>query len=227
MGFSRFAQMPALVLTGSQRATLVRRTYSLVFASVIVTMIGTSVAMTQEALLLSAARHPFITMILAMVPLWMAMKSRESAPRALGFVFLFNLVMGVSIAPIIYVYSRNEPGIVGQAGILTLSTFGILTLYAWVSRRDFSAWGSFLTVGLWVLIGTSLLNMFFKNQTAGLWMAAVGVLLFSGLLVYDTWRLRNVYGPDDYVPAAVQIYLDLLNMFLFVLQLLGGGRNRS
>ncbi len=227
MGFSRFAQMPALVLTGSQRATLVRRTYSLVFASVIVTMIGTSVAMTQEALLLSAARHPFITMILAMVPLWMAMKSRESAPRALGFVFLFNLVMGVSIAPIIYVYSRNEPGIVGQAGILTLSTFGILTLYAWVSRRDFSAWGSFLTVGLWVLIGTSLLNMFFKNQTAGLWMAAVGVLLFSGLLVYDTWRLRNVYGPDDYVPAAVQIYLDLLNMFLFILQLLGGGRNRS
>jgi FtsH-binding integral membrane protein len=227
MGFSRFAQMPALVLTGSQRATLVRRTYSLVFASVIVTMIGTSVAMTQEALLLSAARHPFITMILAMVPLWMAMKSRDSAPRALGFVFLFNLVMGVSIAPIIYVYSRNEPGIVGQAGILTLSTFGILTLYAWVSRRDFSAWGSFLTVGLWVLIGTSLLNMFFKNQTAGLWMAAVGVLLFSGLLVYDTWRLRNVYGPDDYVPAAVQIYLDLLNMFLFVLQLLGGGRNRS
>lgn len=227
MGFSRFAQMPTLVLTGSQRATLVRRTYSLVFASVIVTMIGTSVAMTQEALLLSAARHPFITMILAMVPLWMAMKSRDSAPRALGFVFLFNLVMGVSIAPIIYVYSRNEPGIVGQAGILTLSTFGILTLYAWVSRRDFSAWGSFLTVGLWVLIGTSLLNMFFKNQTAGLWMAAVGVLLFSGLLVYDTWRLRNVYGPDDYVPAAVQIYLDLLNMFLFVLQLLGGGRNRS
>jgi modulator of FtsH protease len=229
MGYSRFmqAQAPALVLTGEQRATLVRRTYLLVFASVIVTMIGTAVAMTQEALLISAAQHPFITMILAMVPLWMAMKSRDSAPRALGFVFLFNLVMGVSIAPIIYVYSRNEPGIVGQAGILTLSTFGILTLYAWVSRRDFSAWGSFLVVGLWVLIGTSLLNMFFRNQTAGLWLAGVSVLLFSGLLVFDTWRLRNVYGPDDYVPAAVQIYLDLLNMFLAILQLLGGGRNRS
>jgi modulator of FtsH protease len=227
MGFSRVAQMPALVLTGEQRATLVRRTYSLVFASVIVTIIGTSVAMTQEALLVSAARHPFITMILAMVPLWMAMKTRDSAPRALGFVFLFNLVMGVAIAPIIYLYSRNEPGIVSQAGILTLSTFGVLTLYAWISRRDFSAWGSFLIVGLWVLIGASVLNIFFHNQTSGLWIAGVGVLIFSGLLVFDTWRLRNVYGPDDYVPAAVQIYLDLLNMFLFVLQLLGGGRNRS
>lgn len=78
-----------------------------------------------------------------------------------------------------------------------------------------------------MLIGTSLLNMFFQNQTAGLWMAGVAVLLFSGLLVFDTWRLKNVYGPDDYVPAAVQIYLDLLNMFLAILQLLGGGRSRN
>jgi FtsH-binding integral membrane protein len=227
MGFSRFAEMPALVLTGEQRATLVRRTYLLVFASVIVTMLGTAVTMTQEALMLSAAKHPIITMLLAFVPLWMAMRTRDSAPRALGFVFLFNLVMGVAIAPIIYVYSRNEPGIVGQAGILTLSTFGILTAYTWISRRDFSAWGSFLVVGLWVLIGTSLLNMFFQNQTAGLWLAGATVLVFGGLLVFDTWRLKNVYGPDDYVPAAVQIYLDLLNMFLAILQLLGGGRNRS
>ena len=227
MGFSRTMERPALVLTGEMRATLVRRTYLLVFASVIVTMMGTGVAMTQEALLVSAAKHPIITMLLAFVPLWMAMKTRDSAPRALGFVFLFNLVMGVAIAPIIYVYSRNEPGIVGQAGILTLSTFGILTAYAWVSRRDFSAWGSFLVVGLWVLIGTSLLNMFFQNQGVGLWIAGATVLIFGGLLVFDTWRLRTQYGPDDYVPAAVQIYLDLLNMFLAILQLLGGGRNRS
>lgn len=227
MGYSRFAEMPALVLTGEQRATLVRRTYLLVFASVIVTMIGTTVTMTQEALMFSAARHPIITMILPFVPLWMAMRTRDSAPRALGFVFLFNLVMGVAIAPVIYVTSRNEPGIVGQAGLLTLTTFAVLTIYAWVSRRDFSAWGSFLVVGLWVLIGTSLLNIFFQNQTAGLWIAGMTVLIFAGLLVFDTWRLRNVYGPDDYVPAAVQIYLDLLNMFLAILQLLGGGRSRN
>ena len=227
MGFSRFVQAPALVLTGEQRATLVRRTYLLVFASVIVTMIATGVTMTQEALLVSAAQHPFLIMLLAIVPLLMAMSARKNAPRALAFVFLFNLVMGVSIAPIIYVYSRRDPGIVAQAGLLTLSTFAVLTLYTWMSRRDFSAWGSFLIIGVWVLLGTMLLNYFFGNATGGLWIAAVGVLVFSGLLVFDTWRLRNVYGPDDYVPAAVQIYLDLLNMFLFILQLLGGGRSRN
>jgi len=227
MGFSRFAPAPTLVLSGEQRATLVRRTYTLVFASVIVTIIGTGLAMTQEALLISAARHPFIAIMLAFIPLWMAMRVRQNAPRALGLVLLFNLVMGVAIAPTIYFYTRSDPGVVGQAGILTLSTFGVLTLYTWISRRDFSAWGSFLVIGVWVLFGTMLLNVFFQNQTASLWMAAVGVLLFSGLLVYDTWRLKNVYGPDDYVPAAVQIYMDLINMFLFILQLLGGGRNRN
>ena len=47
----------------------------------------------------------------------------------------------------------------------------------------------------------------------------------SGLLIFDTWRLRNVYGPDDYVGAAVNIYLDLLNMFLAIIRILGGRRN--
>jgi FtsH-binding integral membrane protein len=101
----------------------------------------------------------------------------------------------------------------------------VLTAYAFVSRRDFSALGSFFMVGLWVVIGGMLLNFFFKNPAADLALAAITVLVFSGLLVFDTWRIRNVYGPDDYVAAAVQIYLDLLNLFLALLRILGGRRN--
>jgi FtsH-binding integral membrane protein len=80
-------------------------------------------------------------------------------------------------------------------------------------------------VGLWVLIGTMLLNVFFQNAAVDLWLASVAVLLFSGLLLYDTWRLRNLYGPDEYVGAAVQIYLDLLNMFMAILRIMGNRRN--
>ena len=79
-------------------------------------------------------------------------------------------------------------------------------------------------VGLWVVIGTMVLNFFFKNPALDLWLAGVTVLVFSGLLVFDTWRLRNVYGPDDYVPAAVAIYLDLLNLFMAILRIFGGSR---
>ncbi|MBX9927597.1 MAG: Bax inhibitor-1/YccA family protein [Gemmatimonadaceae bacterium] len=226
MGFS-YPISGAVVRSGAERATLVRRTYALVFASILVTMAGTWLALSNESLMLAAAKHPIITFLCSMLPLWMAMRSRNSNAQSLSFVFLFNVVMGVSISPIIYVYGRTAPGLIGQAALLTLGAFGALTTYAWVSRRDFSAWRSFFTVGLVVLILVSLLNMFFQNPGVSLWLAGATVLVFSGLLVYDTWRLRNLYAPDQYVAAAVNIYLDLLNMFLAILQLLGGGRSRE
>jgi len=212
------------VRTGVERATLVRRTYLLVLASVLVTMFGVSFSMSTPPVLNWAARHPIITMLGMFLPLMGAMKFRQVFPTNIGLVFLFTFIEGIFISPYIYVLGQTQPGVVGQAALLTGTTFGVLTLYAFVSRKDFSAWGGFFIVGLWVLIGTSLLNMFFQNATASLWIAGATVFVFGGLLVFDTWRLRNVYGPDDYVQAAVAIYLDLLNMFLAILSLLGGRR---
>lgn len=220
-----FALPTPIATTGAERATLVRRTYALVFANVVVTVLGVMLGFSQPELMAWAARHPFLTFIVAMVPLMMAGSQRNSPARSMGLVFCFALVMGVSISPVLYVFSRTEPGLISQAAILTLSTFGVLTGYAWLSRRDFSEWGGFFVTGLWVLIATSLLNLFFRNETANLWLAGASLLVFSGLLVFDTWRLKKVYGPDDYVMAAVQIYLDLLNMFMAILRLLGGRRD--
>lgn len=222
MGFS----LPAtgLVRTGEERATLVRRTYTLVFVSILVTMVGSTYALSNVALMQAVAAHPFLTMACAFVPLLAAQWARTQFPLNIAMVLLFTFAMGVMVAPVLYVYNARQPGIIVQAAALTVGAFGILTLYAFVSRRDFSAWGSFLIVGLWVLIGTSLLNIFFHSAAAELWIASVAILIFSGLLVFDTWRLRNVFGPDDYVTAAVQIYLDLLNMFMAILRVLGGGR---
>ena len=217
-------QTGTLVRTGEERATLVRRTYGLVLVSVIVTMVGTSFGLNQPNLMAAVAQHPFIAFFASLAPLLMATRKKTDFPFNIGLVLLFNFVMGVIISPAIYIYGRTQPGLIGQAAVLTLGAFGILTIYAFVSRRDFSAWGSFLMVGLWVLIGTALLSVFFQNSTVNLWLASVTILLFSGLLVFDTWRLRNYYGPDEYVGAAVQIYLDLLNMFLAILSLLGGRR---
>ncbi len=214
-----------VVRTGTERATLVRRTYLLVLAGVLTTMGGSAFAFTQPELLMAAARHPFIGMILAFVPLFMAQRMRANPIAGIGATLAFTFAMGVLISPVLFFMEQRQPGVVAQAALLSGSTFGVLTLYAWVSRRDFSAWGSFFVVGLWVLLGTSLLNLFFRNATADLWIAGASTLVFSGLLVFDTWRLRNVYGPDDYVPAALNIYLDLLNLFMAVLRLLGGRRD--
>lgn len=214
-----------LVRTGAERAALVRRTYALVFVSVLCTVAGATFALSQPQLMQAVAVHPFIATACFFAPLLMANAARNAFPANIALVLLFTFVAGVFISPVLYLYGRTQPGLITQAAILTIGAFGVLTLYAFVSRRDFSAWGSFFIMGLWVLIGTMFLNIFFRNPAMDLWLAGMTVIIFGGLLVFDTWRIRNVYGPDEYVGAAVNIYLDLLNFFLGVLRVLGGRRS--
>ena len=227
MGFSYATAVP--VQSGVERATLVRRTYGLVFATILVTMLGVAFAFTQPALMQSVARHPFITFLCMFAPLFMVMRRPREFPRNIILTFLFTFLEGLYIAPFLFVAERGAPGVVAQAGLLTFTAFGVLSLYAIFSRRDFSAWGSFFMIGVVVLIIASFINIFVASAAGSLWISAVGVLIFSGLLVFDTWRIvrSGQYTQDDYVPAAVNIYLDLLNMFLFILSLLGGGNRRN
>ena len=114
------------------------------------------------------------------------MRAQGRPIQGLTLTFVFTFVVGIMISPVLYMAERATPGITGQAGILTLSTFGVLSLYAAVSKRDFSAWGSFFIVGLWVLIATSLLNIFVQSALASLWISAATVLVFQ--LVGDELR---------------------------------------
>jgi FtsH-binding integral membrane protein len=226
MGYS---YAPAVqVRSGAERATLARRTYGLVFGSVIVTMLGVAFAFSQPALLQAVALHPFIAIICVFAPLLMAQRSARDFPRNIAFTGLFTFVEGIWLAPFLLMAERAAPGSVGEAAILTFAAFGALTLYATLSRRDFSAWGSFFMIGLVVLFVALIINMFVQSASGGLVISAIGVLVMSGLLVFDTWRLlrSGQYGQDDYVLAAVSIYLDLLNMFIFILSLLSGGNRR-
>lgn len=214
-----------IVRTGAERATLVRRTYSLVFVSVLVTVVGAMFALSQPSLLQAVAAHPWISAIATFAPLLLAMRARNAFPANIGLVFMFAFAEGVFLSPLLYVYGQQQPGLITQAAFLTIGAFGVLTAYAFTSRRDFSAMGQFFTVGLFVVIAGMVMNFFFKSPALDLGLAGVTVLVFSGLLVFDTWRIRNVYGPDDYVMATVQIYLDLLNLFMAILRILGGRRN--
>src|SRR5689334_7500909 len=225
---SSYAPATSQVRTGVERATLARRTYGLVFLSVLVTMGGVAFTGTQPALMDAVIAHPFLSFIAVLAPLFLAQANARSFPRNVILTLLFTFVEGVYLAPFLYLMEKAAPGAVGQAGLLTFAAFGALSLYGLTSRRDFSAWGSFLSVGLIVLIVAMVINMFVASAGAFVWLSAVGVLIFSGLLVFDTWRIlrSGEFGQDDYVFAAVRIYLDLLNMFVFILSLLGGGRRR-
>ncbi len=229
MGFSRYSVGAApRVLSGVQRAALVRRTYGLVFVGVIATILGAAFTASQPALLNAVAAHPIIMMICWFAPLFVAQSQARNFPRNIILTLLFTFVTGVYLAPILTFYLKYQPAALAEAGLLTFATFGALTLYATFSRRDFSAWGGFFMVGLVVLFLTMLVGMFFPSVGASMWISAAGVFVFSGLLVFDTWRITRSgqLGDQDYVFAAVTIFLDLLNLFLFILSLVSGGDRR-
>ncbi len=229
MGFSRFQVGTApRVLSGVERATLVRRTYGLVFVGVVLTLVGAAFTATQPSLAAAVGAHPFITGIAWIATVFAAQSQARSYPRNIILMLLSTFVAGVWLAPILIYYVNMQPGVLAEAGLLTFSAFGILSLYATFSRRDFSAWGGFFTVGFFVLFATIILGFFFPSLGGSMWIAGAGVFVFSGLLVFDTWRITRSgqFSDQDYVLAAVTIYVDLLNLFLFILQLVGGNQER-
>ena len=218
----------AAVHTDVERLTLIRRTYLVVLAGLLVTMAAVAVAFSQPQIMGAVAAHPFIMLLVSFAPLFAAQRTARTFPANVGFTFLFTFLIGLMLAPFLALAERSQPGILSNAAILTGTTFAALTGYAFISRRNFSALGGFFFTGLVVLIVTGLLNAFvLKSTGVAMWLAGATVLVFSGLLVFDTWRLRNSYGPDDYIPAAINIYLDFINLFTAILRLLMGGQRRS
>lgn len=146
----------------------------------------------------------------------------------LGFTFL----SGLFIAPALFVatfmakmgntLSANP---VRDAFLLATAGFTGLTAYVFVSKKDFSFLGGFLWMGLLVLIGASLIGIFVGSQVFSLAIASVGVLLFGAYVLYDTSRLLHSDVPQSPIDGAIQLYLDFLNIFLFLLQILSSRRN--
>lgn len=141
-----------------------------------------------------------------------------------GFVFAFCFISGITVFPsIAYYASVGGSSLVSSAFLLTGIIFGGLTLYAYYSRTDFSFLGGFLTIGILVLIGFSLVGLFTGGfgGTLGLMIAAGGVLIFSGFILYDISQYKHGL-PDEAIPMAVlNLYLNFINLFLYLLRLLG------
>ena len=207
-----------LVRTGEERATLVRRTYGLVFISVIVTALGVAFGFTQPALMEAVARHPIITM-LACSPRsgWRCRRgtrSREIWPsRSSSRSSRGSGSRRSSSWPSVRRRASPARQVCSPSRRSACSRCTPCSASATSARGEASS-----SSALWVLIATSLINMFVGSALGSIWIAGGTVLVFSGLLVFDTWRIvrSGQYGPDDYVPAAVNIYLDLLNLFLAI-----------
>ncbi|NXK48129.1 LFG4 protein, partial [Chauna torquata] len=119
-----------------------------------------------------------------------------------------------------FIVSFYDVSIVLQAFILTTAVFLGLTAYTLQSKRDFSKFGAGLFACLWILIFSGFLRLFFYSETIELVFAAAGALLFCGFVIYDTHLLMHKLSPEEYILAAINLYLDIINLFLHLLRLL-------
>jgi len=158
-------------------------------------------------------------------------QNRFSSGQLRAMFWGFAVAMGLSLSTIFLVYS---PVAIAQAFFATAAGFAALSLYGYTTKRDLSAFGTFLIIGLVGLIVASVINMFVNSGPLGLVISLVGVLLFAGLTAYDTQRTKSMYfqvaGHGELVSkavvlAALTLYLDFINMFLFILRLFGSGRD--
>ena len=158
---------------------------------------------------------------------WMI--DRLSAGTALLMFMLYAGLLGLMLSSIFLVYTGTS---ITRVFFISAASFGALSLYGYTTQRDLSAMGSFLTMGLIGLIIASLVNMFFQNGMMSFVISCVGVLIFAGLTAWDTQKIKEMYSPMDdgtiagrkAVMGALSLYLDFINIFMFLLRLMGDRR---
>jgi FtsH-binding integral membrane protein len=141
--------------------------------------------------------------------------------------WLYAALVGLSLASIFMIYTQTS---VVRVFFTTAASFGALSLWGYATQRDLSGMGSFLVMGLFGVIIAGIVNLFLVSSALQWTVSVIGVLVFSGLTAWDTQRLKNEYiyfAMDDAtaqrsaVMGALSLYLDFINMFMMLLQLLG------
>jgi protein lifeguard len=171
----------------------------------------------------------FIGLFGSMITLVCCDKVARTHPTNLFVLGLLTIFQSYMLGIVTSFYDTN---IVFWAEVITISVTIALTIYALQTKYDFTTMGSLLLSGLVVLIVFGIINIFVQNQITNMIYSGLGALLFSFYLVYDVQLVaggkhrKYQLAPDDYVFAAVCIYLDIINLFLFILDLLNGS-NRN
>ena len=155
--------------------------------------------------------------------------NKMSAATAQLTFYVFALVMGLSLSSIFLIYTGAS---IIQIFLITSIAFAGLSLYGYTTKKDLSAMGTFLIMGVIGLIVASIVNIFLASSALTFAISVIGVLIFAGLTAYDTQRIKTDYvahaqhGDSEWlgkaaIMGALSLYLNFINMFMFLLQLFG------
>jgi modulator of FtsH protease len=149
--------------------------------------------------------------------------SRGREPLATTLLFGLGLFLGLAVGPVINAYAKADPAALWQAAGATGAFVAVLGAVGYATRRDLSYWARALFWALIALIAFGIVAIFVSIPHANLIYAIAGLVIFGGFTIFDFNRLRRA-GVESAVPIAASIFLDIFNVFLFMLQLFGGGR---
>jgi FtsH-binding integral membrane protein len=143
---------------------------------------------------------------------------------AITLLFGLGLALGLSLGPVLSSYAEADPSALWQAAGATGAFIGALGTVGYATRRDLSSWYRVLFVALLGLFAFGIVAIFVSIPSANVIWSVAGLVIFGGYTILDFNRLRRA-GTESAVPIAASIFLDVLNVFLFLLQLFGGQRN--
>jgi uncharacterized protein len=155
--------------------------------------------------------------------------NRLSASAALMLFFVYAGLLGLSLASIFLVYTGQS---ITRVFFISAATFGAMSLYGYTTKRDLTAVGSFMFMGLIGIIIASLVNMIWPSGALSFAISLIGVIVFVGLTAYDTQSIKEMYNVHDdgtiagrkAVMGALRLYLDFINLFLMLLRIFGDRR---
>ena len=184
---------------------------------------------------LFSSRVPIIILCVAEIGLVIALGAglnKMSASTARTLFFVYSLLNGLTCSSVLLVYTGES---VYKAFISTAGMFGAMSLYGLYTKRDITTWGSFLIMGLWGLIIAMLINIFVGSSRADFVISILGIIIFMGLTAYDTAKIKMTAASYDSrdeemtgkiaVIGALQLYLDFINIFLYLVRLFGTRRD--
>ncbi|MGA7614530.1 MAG: Bax inhibitor-1/YccA family protein [Thermoanaerobaculia bacterium] len=157
---------------------------------------------------------------------FLSMRIQKMSPGvAAGSFFLFAVLNGLALSSILLMYTASS---VAQTFVIAGGMFGAMSVYGFVTRRDLTSWGSFFFMGLIGILIAMVVNFFFHSSALSGAISILGVFIFLGLTAWDTQRLKKMAhaggGTNLAVIGALSLYLDFINLFLFLLRLLGDRR---
>ena len=169
---------------------------------------------------------------LVMVFAFGALIPRLSVAAAQLFFYVYAAAMGLSLSVIFAVYTGTS---IATTFFVTAIAFAGLSLYGYTTKKNLSAMGTFLMMGLIGLLVASVVNIFLASSALAFAISAIGVLIFAGLTAYDTQNIKNTYlehaqqGDQEWlgkaaIMGALNLYLDFINMFMFLLRFMGDQR---